>query len=71
MNLSNNEFSRMSYLLGKSQRFILNNDEKDELRNLISKEQPCPLSFDEMVKLGFMIVGMYIINKTWNKTLNI
>lgn len=60
MNLNKKEINRLSYLLGKSTHLILDEKERVELFNLIAKEQPnCPLSFDEIHKLGLIIVGTY------------
>jgi hypothetical protein len=67
MNLTKEELNRMAFLLGKSQHLILDEKEKNELMTLISIEQPCPLSFDNMIKLGMMIVGSNTIIETYDK----
>ncbi len=64
INLNKEEINRLSFLLGKSQHLILDSSESIELRTLILKEQECSLSFDEMIKQGHIIVGMYIIQES-------
>lgn len=65
MKLSSNELSRMEYLLGKSKYSNLSATEQNELRRLIVKDQPSAQgdSFDELIKLGLILVGMYILAK--------
>ncbi len=67
MNLTKDEVNRMAFLLGKSKYFILNIKEHDELRYLINKEKPCPVSFGQMIQLGLMIVGTYTTLETYEK----
>ena len=67
MNLTKEEFTRMAFLLGKSKHLILNSEEKNELITLISKEQECPRSFDKMIELGCIIVGVYTILEAYEK----
>lgn len=65
MNLSNGEFERMEYLLGKSSYKGLSSSEQTELKQLIRKDRPSAQvdSIDEVIKLGLILVGMYIIAK--------
>ncbi len=67
MNISKEEINRLSFLLGKSKYLILNLGETLEIRTLISKEQNCPLNFDDMVETGLIIVGMNYIMEEYNK----
>ncbi|NJD76193.1 MAG: hypothetical protein FIB08_03740 [Candidatus Methanoperedens sp.] len=59
------EFQRMQYLLGKSKQYSLTFQEQDELRSLITKEQPSAQnnSIEDLIKLGLILVGVYIISK--------
>lgn len=68
MNLTKEELNRMAFLLGKSQHLILDEKEKNELRTLISIEHPCPLSFNDMIKLGMIIVGTNVILESYELT---
>ena len=65
MSYTTNEFTRMQYLLGKSKHKSLPFQEEDELRNLISKEQPYAQNSttDDLIKLGLILVGIYILAK--------
>lgn len=66
MNLTPQETERMQYLLGKSRAGLsLNPDEENELRDVISKEQPLARenSMDELIKLGLILVGLYVLAK--------
>jgi len=65
MSYTTNEFNRMQYLLGKSKHNTLSFLEQNELRNLITKEQPSAQNstLDELIKLGLILVGIYILAK--------
>ncbi|WP_342304392.1 hypothetical protein [Methanolobus sp. ZRKC5] len=65
MKLSPNEFERMEYLLGKSNYSNLAPTEQMELKRLIVKDQPSAQndSLDELIKLGLILVGMYLLAK--------
>ncbi len=65
MNLTSQEAGRMQYLLGKSRLSYLTKKEESELRYLISKENPLAKdsSMDELIKLGLILVGLYILSK--------
>ena len=65
MNLTTQEVERLEYLLGKSQFSFLTPKEEAELRYLITKEQPSAedSSLDELIKLGLILVGLYILVK--------
>lgn len=67
MKLSSNEFERMEYLLGKSKYQTLSYSEQNELRKLITTDRPSAQndSFDELVKLGLILVGIYILAKAF------
>lgn len=67
MNLTEEEFNRMSFLLGKSRHIILTKEEYTELRYLINKEQVPPIDFDKTIELGCIIVGAYTILETYEK----
>ena len=70
MNLTPQEAEKMEYLLGKSKFSILNHNEEAELRDLIIKEQPSAedSSLDELIKLGLILVGLYIVAKAISDT---
>ncbi len=70
MNLTPQEAEKMEYLLGKSKFSILNHKEEVELRDLIIKEQPSAedSSLDELIKLGLILVGLYIVAKAISDT---
>ena len=59
------EFNRMQYLLGKSKHDTLSFQEQNELRSLITKEQPSAQdsTLDDLIKLGLILVGLYILAK--------
>ena len=65
MNLTPQEVERMEYLLGKSRLYHLTNNEEYVLRDLIAKENPSAKdnSLDELIKLGLILVGLYILSK--------
>ena len=65
MSYTTNEFDRMQYLLGKSKHNPLSFQEQTELRKLIAKEQPSAQdsTLDDLIKLGLIFVGIYIIAK--------
>ncbi len=65
MNLMPHEANRMQYLLGKYRHTTLTPEEEIELRNLITKEQPYAKnsSLDDLIKLGLILVGIYILAK--------
>jgi hypothetical protein len=55
----------MQYLLGKSKYNSLSVMEQNELRNLITMEQPSAQNsdLDDLIKLGLILVGIYILAK--------
>jgi len=59
------EFQRIEYLLGKYKQVGLIPSEEWELRDLLAKEQPSARdkSLDDLITLGLIIVGMYILYK--------
>ncbi|MFZ3169023.1 MAG: hypothetical protein WA130_15530 [Candidatus Methanoperedens sp.] len=63
------EFNRMQYLLGKSKHNPLTFPEQNELRTLIAKENPYAQnsSLDDLIKLGLVLVGLYILSKALSK----
>ena len=65
MNYTTGEFNRMQYLLGKSKHDTLSFQEQNELRSLITKEQPSAQdsTLDDLIKLGLILVGIYILAK--------
>ncbi|MBN2488371.1 MAG: hypothetical protein JXA98_05025 [Methanosarcinaceae archaeon] len=65
MNLAPHETKKLEYLLGKSKFSVLNHKEEAELRYLITKEQPSAedISLDELIKLGLILVGLYLFAK--------
>ena len=65
MNYTTGEFNRMQYLLGKSKHTTLSFQEQNELRILITKEQPSAQdsTLDDLIKLGLILVGIYILAK--------
>jgi hypothetical protein len=65
MNLTPQEVERMEYLLGKSRLSYLTKEEEYILRDLITKENPSAKdnSLDELIKLGLILVGLYILSK--------
>ena len=65
MTLPPQDFSRMEYLLGKAKVQGLAPFEQDELRGYITTEQPSAQnsSFDELIKLGLILVGIYLLAK--------
>lgn len=70
MNLTPQETEKMGYLLGKSKFSFLNHKEEAELRYLVTKEQPSAedSSLDELIKLGLILVGLYIVAKAISDT---
>ena len=65
MNLTPQEVGRMEYLLGKSRLSYLTKKEEYVLRDLIAKENPSAKdnSLDDLIKLGLILVGLYILSK--------
>ncbi len=65
MNLTPQEFERMEYLLGKSRLSYLTKKEEIILRSLIAKENSSAndSSPDDLIKLGLILVGLYILSK--------
>ncbi len=65
MNLTPQDVERMEYLLGKSRLSYLTKKEEYVLRDLIAKENPSAKdnSLDELIKLGLILVGLYILSK--------
>lgn len=65
MNYTTGEFNRMQYLLGKSKHNTLSFQEQNELRSLITKEQPSAQdsTLDDLIKLGLIFVGIYLLAK--------
>lgn len=65
MNLTPQEVERMEYLLGKSRLSYLTKKEEYVLRDLIAKENPSAKdnSLDDLIKLGLILVGLYILSK--------
>ena len=65
MNYTTGEFNRMQYLLGKSKHNPLSFQEQNELRSLITKEQPSAQdsTLDDLIKLGLIFVGIYLLAK--------
>ena len=65
MNLTPQEAEKLEYLLGKSKFNSITQEEKAELRYLITKEQPSAedSSLDELINLGLILVGLYILAK--------
>ncbi len=63
------EFNRMQYLLGKSKHNPLTFPEQNELRALIARENPYAKnsSLDDLIKLGLILVGIYILAKALSK----
>jgi hypothetical protein len=59
----------MEYLLGKSNYSNLSSADKRELRQLIVKDRPSAQddSLDELIKLGLILVGIYILAKAFEK----
>jgi len=70
MNLTPQETEKLEYLLGKSKFNFLTHEDKAELRYLITKEQPSAedISLDELIKLGLILVGLYIFAKAVSET---
>lgn len=65
MSLTNSEFNDLEYLLGKSRVDKLSSDEELKLRELILIEQPSAKdnSLDELIKIGLILVGIYLLAK--------
>lgn len=65
MTLPLEDFNKMQYLLGKAKVQGLDPYEEDELRRYISTEQPYAQnsSLDELIKLGLILVGIYLLAK--------
>ncbi|TFH43690.1 MAG: hypothetical protein E4G94_04510 [ANME-2 cluster archaeon] len=65
MNLTPQETGQLEYLLGKSKFSFLTQEEKVELRSLITKEQPSAedSSLDDLINLVLIIIGLYILAK--------
>jgi hypothetical protein len=65
MNLTPQELENMEYLLGKSRLSYLTKKEESILRDLIVKENPSAKdnSVDDLIKLGLLLVGLYILAK--------
>ena len=65
MSYTTNQFNRMQYLLGKSKHNTLSVQEQNELRRLITIEQPSAQNstLDDLIKLGLILVGIYILAK--------
>ena len=68
MTYTDDQFYRLQYLLGKQKFDILSLQELNELRYLVSIEQPTVLtnnmSIDDITKLGLLIVGIYVLIRT-------
>jgi hypothetical protein len=69
MSLNAREFNQMQYLLGKSKHSPLSYQEQNELRNLITQEQPSTQnsSIDDLIKLGLILVGIYILARIFEQ----
>lgn len=68
MKLTPNEFHDMQLLLGKTQvGQILTPQEEMRLRSYIRKEQPESADdpFDAIIKVGLVMVGIYLIYKAF------
>lgn len=68
MTYTDDQFYRLQYLLGKHKFDVLTLQESNELRYLISIEQPSVIAgsmttTDDLVELGLIIVGVYILIK--------
>ena len=65
MSYTQNEFNEVQYLLGKAQHNNLSFQEQNELRSLITREQPSAqdITLDDLIKLGLVLVGIYILAK--------
>jgi hypothetical protein len=65
MTLSPYEFNQMQYLLGKSKHSPLTPTEQSELRSYIVKEQPEAKNkpLEDLIALGLIIVGIYVLYK--------
>ena len=66
MTYNEQQFDRLQYLLGKYKFDVLSSQELNELRELIAIEQPSVMTgrmitTDDLIKLGLIIVGAYII----------
>ncbi|WP_048152955.1 hypothetical protein [Methanolacinia paynteri] len=70
MTLTKNQLKRMEYLIGKKRaNGYLDITEENELRSLISKENPNAqnANIDDLVALGLIIVGAYLLYKIFEK----
>lgn len=71
MTYTDDQFYRLQYLLGKQKFDTLSLQELNELRYLISIEQPTVLtnnmSADDLTKLGLLIVGIYVLIRALRK----
>lgn len=65
MTLTNQDFEKMEYLLGKSRLNYLTKKEESVLRSLIGKENSSAedSSMDDLIKLGLILVGLYLLSK--------
>lgn len=65
MTLPPQDFDQMQYLLGKAKVQGLSPFEQDELRHYITTEQPSAenRTLDELIKLGLILVGIYLLAK--------
>lgn len=72
MTYTEDQFYRLQYLLGKHKFDVLTLQELNELRYLVSIEQPNVMvnsmtTTDDLFKLGLVIVGVYAIIKILRK----
>lgn len=68
MNLNKEEITRLSYLLGKFKHLSINTIERDEIKNILTKEyKQSPDSIDGLINLGLICVGMYNVLTEYNK----
>lgn len=69
MTYTDDQFYRLQYLLGKQKFDTLSLQELDELRYLVSIEQPKAdnMSTDDITKLGLLIVGIYVLIRALRK----
>ena len=68
MFLSDPEFDRLEYLLGKHRLDKLSSDEEYEVKQFILKEYPSmqDSSFEEIVNTGLFIIGVRQLDKLIN-----
>lgn len=65
MGLNANEWLELQGLLGRARSGSLDWSSEQRMRYLLSKQNPgaATMNMDDLVKLGFFLLGMYVLAK--------